>query len=389
MKILLTDIHHGNGGGHATYLLNILHGLRDKCDLTLAAPATGRLFKLASEVEGVRVLPGLYTSRPFTLIKEVKQLRAFLKRERFDIVHANGSADHRHVMLACLGWTERPAIVWTKHNTNGLDSVGNKLRARFGTDLAIAVSDYVAGQLQDSSYSRSLVKTVRHGIDLTRFTSVSKEEALTYKRRWFGSLPQDTVVLGSVGGTDYAKGWLLLAEALSLLEPDLRRRFRVLVAGDPPSETLLGKLKEFGVQDQVVFPGLVKDIRPVLGACDVGFVLSFAESASYAIYESMGMGLPGLVSDAGGLPESIRPGLDGWIVPVGDVSAIVQCLREIHRDGKEVLAQKGASARRRAEQLFAMPSFLERTERVYRTIVERRASGYSVPADVLTPSPDS
>src|SRR5690606_8267935 len=151
----------------------------------------------------------------------------------------------------------------------------------------------------------------------------------------------------------------------------------------------LGKLKEFGVQDQVVFPGLVKDIRPVLGACDVGFVLSFAESASYAIYESMGMGLPGLVSDAGGLPESIRPGLDGWIVPVGDVSAIVQCLREIHRDGKEVLAQKGASARRRAEQLFAMPSFLERTERVYRAIVERRASGYSVPADVLTPSPDS
>src|SRR5690606_16719429 len=103
MKILITDIHHGNGGGHVTYVLNLLRGLKDKHEFTLASPPTGRLSKQAKEINGVRVLPGLYTNRVFTLIQEVRELRRFLARERFDVVHVNGSADHRHVMLARLG----------------------------------------------------------------------------------------------------------------------------------------------------------------------------------------------------------------------------------------------------------------------------------------------
>src|SRR5690606_10638125 len=103
MKILITDIHHGNGGGHVTYVLSLLKGLKDDIDLTVAAPPTGRLYELASRMQGVRVLPGLYTSRPLKMFAEVRALRRFLKQERFDVVHVNGGADHRHIMLACLG----------------------------------------------------------------------------------------------------------------------------------------------------------------------------------------------------------------------------------------------------------------------------------------------
>jgi len=139
MKILITDIHHGNGGGHVTYVLSLLKGLKNQYDLTVAAPPTGRLYQSALAERGVRVVPGLYTSRPLTLLKEVWRLRKFLRQERFDVVHVNGGADHRHVMLASLGLRHRPAIVWTKHNTNQVCRVGHRLHARFGEQASIVV----------------------------------------------------------------------------------------------------------------------------------------------------------------------------------------------------------------------------------------------------------
>lgn len=364
MKILITDIHHGNGGGHVTYVLSLLKGLKDDVDLTVAAPPTGRLYQYAASLAGVRVLPGLYTSRPLSLLKEVMLLRKFLKRERFDVIHVNGGADHRHIMLASLGLRHRPAIVWTKHNTNPVSSFGHSLRAKFGTHTSIAVCDYVARMLSKSNYSRHPIHVVRNGIDIDYLRPVAAAVKQECRQRLFGTLNDDVLVLGSIGGTDYNKGWLVLAEAISRLEPGLRRRFRMVLAGDPPSQEMLDKLKLFDLQEQVVFPGLVKDVRTVLGACDIGFVLSYREAASYASCETMAMGLPALVSDAGGLPENVRDGIDGWVVPAGNVDALVRLLCRISADSA-CLPAMGQSARTRVEQAFSTPGFLAHTKKVY------------------------
>lgn len=364
MKILITDIHHGNGGGHVTYVLSLLKGLKDDVDLTVAAPPTGRLYQYAAGLSGVRVLPGLYTSRPLSLIKEVRLLRRFLQHERFDVIHVNGGADHRHIMLASLGLRHRPAIVWTKHNTNPVSSFGHNLRARFGTHVSIAVCDYVAQMLSDSHYSRHPIHVVRNGIDIDYLQPVSAAVKQECRQRLFGRLDDDVLVLGSIGGTDYNKGWLVLAEAISRLEPGVRRRFRMVLAGDPPTSEMLAKVKLFHLQDQVVFPGLVKDVRTVLGACDIGFVLSYREAASYASCETMAMGLPALVSNAGGLPENVRDGLDGWVVPAGNIDVLTGLLRSIVADAAGLPAM-GKSARSRVEQVFSTPGFLADTKKVY------------------------
>lgn len=364
MKILITDIHHGNGGGHVTYVLSLLKGLKDDVDLTVAAPPTGRLYKLASGMKGVRVFPGLYTSRPLTLLAEVRLLRRFLKQERFDVVHVNGGADHRHVMLASLGLTHRPAIVWTKHNTNPVSSFGHSLRARFGTDISIAVCDYVADLLSSSEYKGRPIHVVRNGIDTEHLVPVSPAYKQDCRQQLFGPLDDDALVLGSIGGTDYNKGWLVLVDAISRLEPALRRRIKVVVAGDPPSQGMLDKVHAFQMHEQVVFPGLVKDVRTVLGACDIGFVLSFREAASYASCETMAMGLPALVSDAGGLPENVRHGQDGWIVPAGNVDALVGVLHKMLADPAR-LPVMGQSARKRVAQVFSTDGFIADTKKVY------------------------
>jgi len=366
MKLLITDIHHGNGGGHVTYILSLLRGLRHEYDVTIAVPPSGRLYRCASEMEGVRVVPGLYTSRLPVMLRELRVLRAFLEAESFDVVHVNGGGDHRHVMLATLGMKERPGIVWTKHNTNSVSSVGHRMRAHFGTHASIAVCEYVARILQDSAYCRRPIQVVRNGIDIRTLCPASSAEKAAYRDALFGPLPAGTLVLGSIGGTDYNKGWHLLLQAAVRLPDALRARLRFVIAGDPPSEALLKPVRESGMMPYVCFPGLVADIRTVLGACDAGFVLSYREAASYASCETMAMGLPALVSDAGGLPENVRQGVDGWVVPVADVDAIEIVLRDM-LERPEALQQMGGMARSRIEEAFSEPQFIQDTKAVYQT----------------------
>ena len=382
MKILITDIHHGNGGGHVTYIRSLVEGLKARCQVTLAVPPSGRLYERAQAIEGVRVLPGLYTSRPLPLIAEVLKLRRFLARERFDVVHVNGGADHRHVMLARLGLRHPPAVVWTKHNTNKVSSIGHRLRARFGTDSCIAVCDFVRRQLASSAYGAKPIHVVRNGIDPAFIGSSSPEQRDKSRDALFGSLPENALVFGSIGGTDYNKGWLLLLKAVASLTIPERERVRVVIAGDPPSDEMLADVHAVGLTaGHVVFPGLVSDVRTILAACDVGFVLSYREAASYASCETMAAELPTLVSAAGGLPENVRDGVDGWVVPVGDVDGLARRVSAILSEKPAVLARMGASARARVEKEFSIPTFLAHTEQVYRAACKRVDSGKNALAE--------
>src|SRR5699024_2960309 len=124
------------------------------------------------------------------------------------------------------------------------------------------------------------------------------------------------------------------------------------------------------MQDYVVFPGLVDDVRPILGACDVGFVLSYREALSYACREVMALGLPALVSDVGGLPENVEHGTNGWIVPARTPDAIRGVLQRMLAD-RAMIARHGAAARAMAASDFAIQPFIDRTREVYHRALQR------------------
>lgn len=371
MKILYTNFHQRNGGGHASYVANLAKSLAPNNQVFVATPGTSRLFKQVSQLEGVKSLDMRYDTRVSSMIPQVLGLRRLFENERFDLIHTNGSVDHRCAMLARLGLRHQPAIVWTKHNTAQIKSFGQAVRARFGTEGAIGVCEYVERQLQHSCYRPKPITMIRLGIDTDYFRPFTGEEARQARAALLDEVPDDALVLGSVGGTDRDKGWLVLVEAVSRLDPAQRSRVRIVVAGDPPRQPLLDKVRDLGMVDHVLFPGLVSDVRPMLAACDIGFVLSFHEAGSYATCETLAMGLPAMVSNVGGLPELVRDGRDGWITRSGDVDGLVQQLERI-LDGQYDLPAMGESARQQALRMFSMQGFVRDTYDFYQRVTGGR-----------------
>jgi len=64
VKILYTNFHANNGGGHVTYIINLAKALARNHEITVAAPPTSRLYRYARAIPGVTVVDMLYTTRP-------------------------------------------------------------------------------------------------------------------------------------------------------------------------------------------------------------------------------------------------------------------------------------------------------------------------------------
>ncbi|MDQ8034233.1 transferase [Bordetella genomosp. 1] len=370
MKILYTNFHPRNGGGHVTYIINLARALAADHEITVATPGTSRLFRYAGAIPGVKAVAMDYPSRLTSWFGPIRALRRLIDRERFDIIHCNGSSDHRQVMIALMGLRHRPRVIFTKHNDHPLASLGNRVRARLATDHVIAVSDYVRRLISDSPYRDVPVTTVHHGIDTNFYAPPAEGSEAKLHEIYFGADWRGKLLLGSAGGTDFDKGWLDLVDAAGSLPPELRERVRILVAGDPPNAVKLARVRDAGMEGKVIFPGLLDDVRAALAACQVGFVLSYREALSFAAREMMAIGLPVLASNAGGLPENIKPGSDGWVVGVRDVPAIAAVLKSLLAD-PALAPRMGQAARAKAVREFNLHDFAAATLQVYHAALAR------------------
>ena len=171
MKILLTNFHKGRGGGHDTYVVSIARGLAARHEVFVGAPKTSRLLQHASGVANIRALPMEFPAKLKELgrfVGAIRELRALLKRERFDVVHVNGSPDHRLVLLATLFASfKRPYCVYTKHNTIRVKrDFMTKLKARRATHHVIAVSKPAAQLLEGSVYADCGLSVIPNGVDI-------------------------------------------------------------------------------------------------------------------------------------------------------------------------------------------------------------------------------
>lgn len=112
-------------------------------------------------------------------------------------------------------------------------------------------------------------------------------------------------------------------------------------------------------------------LQEVYQQADVFVFPSLAEGGVYVIYEALACGLPCIVSENAG--SAVRDGIEGYVVPVGDVGALADRIRRLREDAA-LRRRMAAAARARAEQ-FPWPEFYRRVGLLYREILDRDGAG--------------
>ncbi len=131
-----------------------------------------------------------------------------------------------------------------------------------------------------------------------------------------------------------------------------------------PAEALT---RELGLCGSVQFLGRQDDLEHFLPTCDLFLLPSESESFGLAALEAMACGVPAVGTNVGGLPEVIRPGVDGDLCPPGDADALGAACTAILRDPDRHAAMREA-ARARAVDDFALEQIAPQYEALYREV---------------------
>lgn len=284
------------------------------------------------------------------------------------IVHIHGAAE--------LAWlAARPArragaaLLFTGHGYAGNGArwsyrVGARLLRSVRVPL-VAVSEFEASQWVQSGFPRQQVTVVHSGVpEPSRDLSARREATLLDLGI---TLPEGSIVVGVAARLEPSKGVHLLLEAFGSIaarHPSLR----CVIIGEGSQRARLEKqARERQLQGRVFFTGRVAGAATYLAGFDVFCMPTLAEALGLSIIEAMAAGCAVVATSVGGIPEVVRDGVDGLLVPPGDPEALARALSRLASD-PQTRARMQRAARARYEEAFTARRMAARTLEIYRSL---------------------
>lgn len=174
------------------------------------------------------------------------------------------------------------------------------------------------------------------------------------------------LVLG-LGRLAREKGFDLLLEAFAQAGQG-REGWRLAMVGEGPERGALEKQRrELGLDGRADLPGAVADVAPWLRRAELFVLASRYEGFPNALCEALAAGVACVAFDCGGIPgEIVRGGVDGLLVPPGEVDALASALARLMDDAQ----LRGRLAARAPEVLlrFGQKQALDRWEALLREV---------------------
>lgn len=314
-------------GGAENQVVSLANNLdKDRFAVTICVDS-GFRGELYNEIdkENVEIInvPFPY-GRRYTILRflHLARLVYILRKEKVCIVHTHGY--HPGVWGRIGAFLARvPVIVSTEHGKTlwkrRRQIVFEKLANRF-TDLRIAVSEDIRQlRIQNEDTPPNKIITLQNGVNTKRFGSFCKEAM----RKKLG-ISQFDYVIGTVGNLFKAKAHHVLIDALSLVNSKGINFVSLCVGEGRLREELEQRALEKKLKDRILFLGSRSDIPELLGAMDLFVLSSIREGLPVSMLEAMAAKVPVVATCVGGIPEVIRDGESGLLVPPNDSEKLAE-----------------------------------------------------------------
>ena len=218
------------------------------------------------------------------------------------------------------------------------------------------------------------IATIPNALDLDEVDALAGPADGARIRRDNSIAPGDALLL-SVGRLEENKGFHLLAQALAALREHsgriARGPWRWVLIGDGPYRGRIASLvSALGLDEHVTFAGKAtdRDLHAWYEAADLFAHPTLYEGSSLVTLEAMAHRRPCVVTSAGGLPDKVHAGVNGWIVPPGDTAALAAAISGALED-TERLARFGHAGREIVEREFSWTAAGRQTLELYERLL--------------------
>jgi glycosyltransferase involved in cell wall biosynthesis len=212
---------------------------------------------------------------------------------------------------------------------------------------------------------------IPYGIDPSPFRTRDPSTRARMRLDW-GLAPEEFAV-GAIARLTPQKGLDVLLAAVAIAARGSGRRLRLAIAGEGPlRHELAAQARNLGIEDAILWLGKRPpvEVPALFAAFDLFILPSRYEGLGLVLLEALAAEVPIVASRVGPIPEIVRDGITGTLVPPGDADALAKAIAAA-ATGQAV--HDVAIARADLETHFSVDTMLASTKRSYDAAVAARA----------------
>jgi glycosyltransferase involved in cell wall biosynthesis len=299
-------------------------------------------------------------------LAQLRRLRRVFARVAPDLVHVHS----RRGADLFGGWAARlagrPAVL-TRRVEDREPDAWLRLKCR-PYRAVIAISRAIERRLtEDIGLDAARVYRVPSGVDTERYHPGPCRAGLLEQL----ALPPEALVVGVVAQLIPRKGHAALLAALARLK-DTHPLLRVVCFGRGPlAQPLRDISAELGLDPYVRWAGHREDLPALVPGLDLLVHPAVREGLGVALLEALSAGVPVIASAVGGIPDIIEHGVQGQLVPAGDVNALAAAIAAL-ADDPQARRRMGRAGRARVEAQFSAAGMASAHLPVYEAVLAQR-----------------
>jgi len=365
VKILHIDTEAGWRGGQ-NQLLHLVRGLND-CGVEsylVARADSEALQRIGPEVEAALALPSRKAWSPRAILSAIR----FVKQHRIQLIDCHASNAHS---LGLIIKRIVPTVKLVVHRRVDYVPHGNFFSRRkylgTGVDRFVAISEFTKKVLVEFGVDSGRIDVVRSAVPAVTADQQERSVANASVREEFGIDPE-VAILATPAALTHQKGHRVLLRALGHLR---ERKVKVicLCAGEGPLlEELQQQAMALGIESYVRWLGFRNDVRRLLCSAEILALPSNYEALGTVFLDGIHAGCVLAASDAGGIPEIIRPHVAGLMSPVGNAEELANNIQRL-LDAPELRRELLARGREHVQRHFSVEAMVQGNLAVYRSLL--------------------
>ncbi len=288
----------------------------------------------------------------------------------FDLIHCHSTKAGLVGRIGLAGYGA--ARIYSPHMFFGMGQGGSAAARRAAAVLELGLSKLcdriIAVSREEYEHAIGLgidpakLRLIPNGVEMESKAARPRAEL----RHAWGLRPGEQCI-GFVGRMVPQKSPETMLRAFAeLLDRGTEAPARLVMIGDGPLAGSCRRLAaQFGTEERVVWLG-EQDAKTLMHGFDMLALTSDSEGHPLVILEAMARGLPVVATRVGGVADTVRAGITGFVVGVRDVASIAGALRALVND--PALRENMGRASRLVAQEFSVDRMVERTLDLYHEV---------------------
>ena len=231
-------------------------------------------------------------------------------------------------------------------------------------DRVIAISDGIGQVLLASGLPPEKLRVVRSAIDCGLFEPPCERSRVCARL----GAPVQSRLLGVVAQLIPRKGHRFLIHALPALTQDFPDLCMVFFGQGPEEAALRAQVVAARLDDRVLFVGFRDDLPEILPCLELLVHPALMEGLGVSLLQAACAGVPVVASAVGGIPEAVRDGVNGLLVPPGDTAALAAAIKQLLAD-PALAARLGQNGQRLVREEFSVETMVDGNLAVYREML--------------------